>query len=502
MRRGFSVRRFVAGSLTVTLCVSFFAIATFSVTFADTPAEAERSKFSELLESRDSLRERLEQELRGRAEESLALYVADISPVPASATNEGNVSSEVFAFNADRLLKPASVLKVLTSLAALELLGPHYRFATRVFADSRERGAVTTLYVQGNGDPGLTVESAWAMARAIKRRGVQSVQSIVVDASLFEGERGPIGQRAYQTGSSALAFNYNAFSFEVCPGDPGGKASVVPDPFELKIPLVGSILTKKGGGSGFSVEQALPSAPPSGILSYRLKGAIGEREKCSTVYRSMPNPAMVFGATYAEMLRSIGVKVVQGAKEGSTPPKLDLLYSQDSAPLSQLLRDLNNFSNNFIAEQILFSLGQTELGTYSRARGLERMRAFLRSLGFSSSEFEIQDASGLSHANRVSARMIGAVLKRAAQNQEIAPEFESSLAVGERSGTLKKRPFDPRGVILRGKTGTLDGVSSLAGYVVGASGRKFAFVVFQNAASSTGRAHAFEDKIVSILSRS
>jgi len=123
-------------------------------------------------------------------------------------------------------------------------------------------------------------------------------------------------------------------------------------------------------------------------------------------------------------------------------------------------------------------------------------------LGFKDSGFEIEDASGLSHANRVSAQMIGAVLLRGVRNQEVAPEFESSLAVGERSGTLRRRPFDPRGVILRGKTGTLDGVSSLAGYVVGASGRKYAFVIFQNATASTPRAHAFEDKIVAILSQS
>jgi len=454
----------------------------------------------------------LEQQSRGQGSESFALWVSDVSGGSASfdrpkAAQGGSAvkeeaPGEVFSQNADKLLKPASVLKVITSLVALELLGPQYRFTTRIYADRNERGAVKTLYVQGNGDPGLTIESASVMARAIKLRGIESIESLVMDASLFEDERGPLGQRAFQTGSSALSFNYNAFSFQVCPRMPGMKASVVPDPFELKIPLVGTILTKKGGQASFSVEQAFPNSAQAGVLSYRLKGSIGDLADCTTVYRSMPNPPVVFGATYAEILRSMGVKVGSGLREGDTPKKLDQLYVQESVPLSQLIRDLNNFSNNFIAEQILFALGQTELGTYSRERGLARVRAFLSSLGFKDSGFEIEDASGLSHANRVSAQMIGAVLLRGVRNQEVAPEFESSLAVGERSGTLRRRPFDPRGVILRGKTGTLDGVSSLAGYVVGASGRKYAFVIFQTATASTPRTHVLEDKIVAILSQS
>jgi D-alanyl-D-alanine carboxypeptidase/D-alanyl-D-alanine-endopeptidase (penicillin-binding protein 4) len=150
----------------------------------------------------------------------------------------------------------------------------------------------------------------------------------------------------------------------------------------------------------------------------------------------------------------------------------------------------------------LFALGLTEQGTFSRERGLERLKKFLRSMGFRDEDFSIQDASGLSHQNRITARIVMALLRRGLENQSVAPEFEASLAVAQRSGTLRRRPLDPSGVVVRGKTGTLNGVSSIAGYVVGKSGRKFAFVILQNEIASVERAHRMEDEIVAILARS
>jgi D-alanyl-D-alanine carboxypeptidase/D-alanyl-D-alanine-endopeptidase (penicillin-binding protein 4) len=407
---------------------------------------------------------------------------------------------EVYSHSPDTPLKPASVLKVLPSLVALELLGPQYRFATRVYAERSGAPNVGRLFVQGSGDPGLTAETAWAMARAVRRKGIQAAQGLVVDDSLFEDHKPAQGPRAYQTGSSALSFNYNSYTFEVCPSEVGKPASVLVDPLELRIPLVGSILTGKSGGKGFTIDP-LPGGGVEGAKPFRISGSVSSRGGCQTVYRSMSEPSEVFGASFLGMLRAVGVQIPDQVFKAATPRQLDLVYTQESAPLSQIIRDLNHFSNNFIAEQILFALGQTESATFSRFRGLQRLESYLKSLGFRDSEFVIRDASGLSHDNRLSARMVMALLMRGLENQAVAPEFEGSLAVGNRSGTLRRRPMDPNGVVLRGKTGTLDGVSSLAGYVVGQSGKKYAFVVLQNAVTSVDKAHRFEDALVATLAR-
>ncbi len=463
----------------------------FAATLISLEGHALDSKPPAEIRSSTELAERIRAVLPQRGSDSLAVMVFDVSN-----------GREAFAFNPDKALKPASVLKVLSSLAALELLGPNYRFATRVFADRARTGEASSLYVQGAGDPSLTVETVWAMARAVRRRGIESVNQLYVDDSLFEESSGASGPRAYQTGSSALSFNYNAFSFEVCPGQVGKPASVIVDPLELRIPFVGGIGTSQGSKGSFAIDPIGGKSRTDGAApTYRISGNIGSRQGCSTVYRSMPSPPKVFGASFLGMLKAVGVKVPEHPREGKTPGTLDLIYTQQSAPLSQIVRDLNHFSNNFIAEQILFAIGQTEGATFSRMRGLRRLESFLRSLGFRDEQFVLRDASGLSHDNRLSARIILALLLRGLENQLVAPEFESSLAVGKKSGTLQRRPVDPSGLVLRGKTGTLNGVSSLAGYVVGQSGNKYAFVVLQNAITSVDHAHRLEDSIVAILSR-
>lgn len=439
---------------------------------------------------------RLSAVLRGissaKVADALAVYVFD--------AQSGKV---VFELNSTEPLKPASVQKVLTSSVAFDLLGPDYKFATRVVADSISNGAANQLFVQGGGDPELTIESAWSMAREVKRRGINSVKALVIDDSLFADMRRPVGQRAYQTGASALAFNYNTLGFQICPEKIGEKAIVSADPIEVPVRITGNVTTVRGEGKNVVVEEG--GEDPSSVAQvpqFRVHGTIGAEADCAVYYRSVPHPELVFGVTFAKMLRMLGVSVPENIRKGITPPDGRVVFTQDSRPLSQLIHDLNHFSNNFIAEQLLFALGASEDGRLRRERGLNRLESYLASLGFDRDNFVIADACGLSHQNRISARMVGAVLSHVLEDEAIRPEFESSLAVGARSGTLKRRNFGALPVIVRGKTGTIDGVSSLAGYVTGRSGRRYAFVILQNGVASRDRALQFEEKLVSALAES
>ncbi len=401
-----------------------------------------------------------------------------------------------------RPLKPASVLKIVSSLAALEYLGPDFRFETQAFYE-KDRAGRSVLYVRGGGDPGFTVESMWVMARGLKRRGLREIDEIVVDESLFAGDSSARqGQRAYQAGSSPVPYNFNTVAFEVCPGQVGQPASVVPDPWEIGIRLSGSINTVAQGSGTFEIDEVAPlSATNNG--TFRISGTFGSQRSCATIYRSVSSPSLYFGRALASALELVGVqgpKKVSLTREPITV-KAGPLYTHRSKPFGFVLQDLNNFSNNFIAEQLLMALGGDQTGNgFSRAVGLRRMETFLRSARIDPSQFQLLDASGLSHENKLSAKSLTQLLAGVQQLEFIRPEFENSLSVPGRDGTLRGRKgLLSSAALVRAKTGTLTGVSSLSGYVISRSGRKLAFSILQNDAPSKDRAIEFEDRVVKVL---
>jgi D-alanyl-D-alanine carboxypeptidase/D-alanyl-D-alanine-endopeptidase (penicillin-binding protein 4) len=176
------------------------------------------------------------------------------------------------------------------------------------------------------------------------------------------------------------------------------------------------------------------------------------------------------------------------------------MYEHASKPLVDIVRDLNHFSNNFIAEQLLLALGEVPGGGRDRQVGLDRLSRYLVDLGVPSEQVSLADASGLSHTNRLTPRSIVTVLRRMARSVEVGPEFEISLSVSGRNGTLRRRYFGGgESPTVRAKTGTLDGVSSLAGYLSGRSGKRYAFAIIGNDLASKARALKLEERLVETL---
>ena len=393
-----------------------------------------------------------------------------------SATN----GDSLFGLNEESPLKPASVLKLATSLAALELLGPAYTFKTTLYADRLQGSRIGALVVRGGGDPGLATETSLLIARKLKRLGVSQIDRLVVDPGLFADARSRSGQRAYQTGASALAFNYDGIMFEVCPGRAGHAAEVSFDPFEVPLKIAGSVNTIKGDGGRVEIDEAEP-------LSYRFSGTIGAEEKCAILYRADPDPAASFAAVFSAQLKGLGIQIKSIEPHGAVPSKTVLLYEHQSEPLSRLIEDMNHFSSNFIAEQLLYALGSDlskasppSGGGWSRERGLARLQQFVAGLGVPHDQVRVVDASGLSHENRLSASAITKILLKAWRDPAVRPQFETSLSVLGESGTLKKRKMEVHGSILRAKTGTIDGVTALAGFLYGACGKVTAFSLLLN----------------------
>lgn len=403
---------------------------------------------------------------------------------------ESGPQKAIFSKNSELPLKPASVLKVATAAAALELLGPEFTFRTEFWGERPVPGGVETLTVRGGGDPDFTTEDAWLVARELHKRGLRRIGAIRIDQSKFPSLRPPSGQRAYRAGSAGLAFNFNSIGIKVCPTAPGKNAVVSVDPWESGATVTGVV--KSGSGSGLRVDEK------GGGLKFVVGGSVPLGE-CVSVYRSVPDPASYFGRTFVELLRSVGVQVLRGVAPGERSPGGQLLYQHSSKPLVDILRDLNHYSNNFIAEQVLLALGEMPDGERDRQVGLDRIAGYLTNLGIPAEQVSLADASGLSHTNRMTAQGIVTVLEHMDRHVGSGPEFEISLSVSNRNGTLRKRDFGGEERTVRGKTGTLDGVSSLAGYVTARSGRRYSFAIIANEIPSKDRALKFEDRLVETI---
>jgi serine-type D-Ala-D-Ala carboxypeptidase/endopeptidase (penicillin-binding protein 4) len=411
---------------------------------------------------------------------------------------EADSGKTVFQHNSSAALEPASVMKLATSATALRVLGPEYKFETALFYDELRNGMAPKLYLRGGGDPHLTNEVLWLLACAIRRRGVARIGTLVLDSSHFSGVVARSGQRAYEAGSSALSLNFNSVAIEVCPTVPGKAAQVGINPEEAGMRWSGQVMTTKGRAGRFYVNES-GSGEPGADPVYRLRGSIGAAQECVVQYRAVSNPPSYLGRVLGGYLTQAGVKIEHGLEEGRVPSGAKRLFTHWSRPLSQSLEDLNQYSSNFMAEQIVSAVGRTPGGQGDRANGLALIAAYLRNLGFADSEFKLADGSGLSHENRLSARMFTAILHEMQRDQELRPEFEVSLSVAGRNGTLQRRRFEPKGLILRAKTGTLDGVSSLAGYLFDRTGKKLAFAILQNGAPSKKKAMRLEERVVKEL---
>lgn len=399
----------------------------------------------------------------------------------------------IFELNPAVPLKPASVLKLELSAVALRELGADFNFETEIRSDEIKKGRVDTLVIKGGGDPDLTIESLWLIARRVKKRGIRSIGTLVLDGSAFATQRSRSGARAYETGSSPLAFNFNSVAIDVCPGPSvGAPAVIAADPWESDVKVDGTVKTVAGAVSDIGVAER-------GDLSYRVSGKIGAKAACATFYRSVPSPEEYLGRTFVNLLKSLGISVERRTISSSSKDDTEQLFVHRSKALSLIIQDLNHFSTNFIAEQVLHQLGGEGSGVLDRARGLEQLNKDLAGRGFDRSEYELFDGCGLSHSNRISARILTALLRGAYGDPVIGPEFVTSLSILGKNGTLKRRESGIGTALLRGKTGTLDGVSSLAGYLNTKKGSAFAFAFLQNGIASKERATSIEDALIRYL---
>lgn len=399
----------------------------------------------------------------------------------------------VYARNADELLNPASNVKLFTSAAALALLGPGFQFDTEFFVEggAAKAPARTHLYVRGEGDPALTSESLWRIACDLYNRGLRQVTGdIVLDERFFDGERVGAGydqettDRAYMAPPGALSLNWNSIGVHVMPARRAGQRAIVAvDPESDFIAVENRAMTR---GSRSLRRLSVTSAPsPDGQKQVvTVTGRIPVGGAALSAWRKVDDPGLYFGHTLKRYLKMRGIEVKGRVRRGSVPESgVQSLLLHRSETLDLVLKRVNKNSSNVVSEQLVKALGAKIFGPPGSWRtGLYAIEHFLaEEVGLKPGTYVMKNGSGLNDANRFSAHQVTSLLLAMWRNFPLAPEFMSSLGIAAEDGTLQYRMEGTEAERrLRGKTGTLENVSALSGYVQTLGGDRFAFSALVN----------------------
>jgi D-alanyl-D-alanine carboxypeptidase/D-alanyl-D-alanine-endopeptidase (penicillin-binding protein 4) len=333
-----------------------------------------------------------------------------------------NKGAELVAQNADQPFVPASVAKIVTAWLAMEILGGDYRFETRFYLDDKR-----VLYVHGGGDPFLISEELKPLAaELIAAVGKQPIAGLVLDASYYPSDLRIPGveddNEAYDALNSALAVNFN------------------------------TVAAVRSGAKVVSAEKQTPITPMA-ISQFRARGPKG-----SGRISLNQDPAVSLqyaGELIAAFIERAGGSVKGKISTGTVPDSLKPAYVHQSRPLSEILVELLRASNNYIANQVFLEIGAHRLGgPVSLEKSLEVANEMLAANSLAAA-INLEEGSGISRNNRFTARGLAKVLELFAPHADLLHGHDGGMD----------------------KTGTMEGVRTLAGYADTSSHGRVRFVI-------------------------
>ncbi len=429
---------------------------------------------------------------------ALSLVVAEVGQPPLIAINPGQPRN------------PASVMKLVTTYAALEGLGPGHTWRTELLtaANALPRADGTLpgpLYVRAAGDPQLQVEDVWRMLRELRLRGIRTLPGVVVDRSVYgnvsidPGEFDNTPDRVYNASPDALVVGFGAVRLLHIPDLATGTWQVHLDPPLPGVRIENHVKASTArcpGPPAVRTEQT----SEAGSLTLRLSGTVALSCGEFSLHRlALPQPehaAQIFRQMWVEL----GGQLTGPITSGQVPPNAIVLASHVSPPLADMIRTINKLSNNVMARMMLLALGE-QYGPppATTHTGAAALATVLANEGLAFPELVIDNGSGLSRDGSISAGSLASMLNVAWASPRM-PEFVSSMAIAGEDGTVRRRWKDPG---VRGKahlkTGTLRDVSALAGYIQGASGRRYVLASLVNDPKAFN-VRAFNDMLVEWLS--
>jgi D-alanyl-D-alanine carboxypeptidase/D-alanyl-D-alanine-endopeptidase (penicillin-binding protein 4) len=409
----------------------------------------------------------------------------------------------------------ASVTKMISTAAALHYLGPAYKFRTTFWrrGEIRDGNLMGSLLVVGGGDPNISgrfydddvfaIFDKWAAG--LRQAGILRVTGdLILNASGFDEEYRhpdwPPSRDAhwYQAPVSALSYNDNVVLVSVGRGAlPGAPANVTIDP---DTDVVQTLSRARTVGKTGKIRVAV--SRPSGSDIVTVSGTVPNRYFRWATPLSIDDPPKFFGAALKSRLEAAGIELTGGVVERPAPPdNAWLLVATTESDIIPTLAIANKRSQSFYAEQIFKTLAFEKAGRGTWEGALDLTSQFLGGLGLDAARFELRDGSGLSTGNRASATDLVQFLRAMARHPQ-GQLWRSTLAVsGEPEGSLRHRLNDSRSRgMVAAKTGTLNGVSTLAGYAQAGSGKTYAFAILLNVPRVTeSRGHAFQDRLIRVL---
>ena len=389
-------------------------------------------------------------------------------------------------------MNPASVMKLFTTYAGLQLLGPDHIWRTRIYATGPVRDGVLqgSLVIRGSGDPKLVLERAQAMVADIQALGVRQVRGdIVLDRSVFDvtPRSEPFDDeplRPYNATPDGLLLNFKSVIYRFSPDPAGGRATVASEPPLAGLEVPAEVPLKTGpcndwrSGLRADFGQTLRT-----VFAGAYPASCGERSWPV----AFPAPEEFAPRMLEALWSQAGGQLTGQVRPGNTPTQARLLLEYPSLPLREIVADINKMSNNVMAQQLFLTLS-ADMGAPGRFEASRlRLARWWRERFPGQFTPVLDNGSGLSRSERSTAAALGQLLRQASLGPE-ADAFLQSLAIAGVDGTvqrLKERmPQSP--VLGRAwlKTGSLRDVASVAGYVQGESGRRYSVVAIINHANA------------------
>ncbi len=427
--------------------------------------------------------------------EAVTMLVADVQgKAPARLSHRANVP-----------VNPASVMKLVTTYAALDLLGPAFSWSTQVVVEGAVRDGTLfgNLYIKGQGDPKLVSERLWLLLRRVQGLGIKNIagdivldrsafETVEVDPASFDGE--PL--RPYNAAPDALLLNFKSVVMTFVPDRTANTAQVQYEPPLAGVRTQGSVPLSGGDCNGYRAALKADFSDPAHIrFGGSYPASCGEK---------------VWGVAYADaasyatravegMWREMGGKLAGAVREGRVPSPqgvaLKPAFEVASPPLPEVIRDINKYSNNVMAQQLFLTLSlqakaagsgasgtsdSTTGGTATLAASRELVQRWWRNTISPNADDmpTIDNGSGLSRTDRITAQALGRLLQSAYASPYM-PELMSSLPISGVDGTLRRSRTAARGSAHL-KSGTLANVVGVAGYVLAASGKRYVMVMIVN----------------------
>ncbi len=390
--------------------------------------------------------------------------------------------------NVDTPRSPASTIKTVTTFASLDLLGPSYVWHTRALI----RGSLVDgvldgdLILQGGGDPYMSLERWWSFTRSLRDKGLKTIKGdIVIDDTAFSlppedpGAFDGKPNRSYNVLPDALMVNFQSVEFRVVPNPSMQRVDITATPAPVNLVIENHVALASGrcSGSGGRVDFEVPAERWDRVV---FSGALAPSCAERSFARVLLRPADYAFGTFVGLWRELGGEFAGKLRLAPEPADAQPLLVFDSLTLGEIVRLTNKYSSNLMARHLLLTMGEDRFGLPATLdKGAAAIAEWSHQRGLALDDMNIDNGSGLSRATHISVLQMARVLS-AAYHSRFAPEFIASLPLAGIDGTLRSRMKTSPAGSVRMKTGHLDGVTGVAGYVTTTSGKTYVLVSLVN----------------------